>query len=320
MMEQNGYTELSGIERELVLQYLIDGNVPVTLTPVEEIKTDNQDNERTKSIIKSLTSQIFPVAIRGEHLKVQKNGEILLENPPQSVNCFANQYVKVEFYFNRVGLYFTTIVKETSKGLSFIIPEKIQRIADVAEDKKYDISAFIYMDCNTSKELNIRAVPENEIQLFTRPAWKCIPLENQQKAKKLLESFVEQAKAEKNAGNGIQLIAVCKYLTEKKVEKVQSLQNRMEPISILFIDHERIVFGVPASQKKYFYSKEYGIKISFSINKGPINAREIFVTGIVNKIYQNEENDCICVDFRYSNSQEEDLRFLYEKATSTLFE
>ena len=77
MMEQNGYTELSGIERELVLQYLIDGNVPVTLTPVEEIKTDNQDNERTKSIIKSLTSQIFPVAIRGEHLKVQKNGEIL---------------------------------------------------------------------------------------------------------------------------------------------------------------------------------------------------------------------------------------------------
>ena len=188
MMEQNGYTELSGIERELVLQYLIDGNVPVTLTPVEEIKTDNQDNERTKSIIKSLTSQIFPVAIRGEHLKVQKNGEILLENPPQSVNCFANQYVKVEFYFNRVGLYFTTIVKETSKGLSLIIPEKIQRIADVAEDKKYDISAFIYMDCNTSKELNIKAVPEDEIQLFTRPAWKCIPLENQHKCSRSLHS------------------------------------------------------------------------------------------------------------------------------------
>ena len=70
MIEQNGYTELSGIERELVLQYLIDGNVPVTLIPVEEIKTDNQDNERTKSIIKSFNSQIFPVSIRGKHLKV----------------------------------------------------------------------------------------------------------------------------------------------------------------------------------------------------------------------------------------------------------
>lgn len=319
-MEQNGYTELSGIERELVLQYLIDGNVPVTLTPVEKNETENQDYDKTKSIVKSLTSQIFPVAIRGEHLKVQKNGEILLENPPQSVNSFANQNVKVEFYFNRVGLYFKTFVKQTSNGLSLIIPEKIQRIADVPEEKKYDISAIIYMDCNTSQELNIKAIPENEIQLFTRPAWKCIPLENQKKAKKLLENFVSQAKTEKNAGTGIQLIAICKYLTEKKVEKVQSLQNRMEPLSILFIDHERIVFGVPANQKKFFYSKEYGIKISFSINKGPISAREIFVTGIVNKIYQNEENDSICVDFRYSNLQEEDLRFLYEKATSTLFD
>ena len=34
----------------------------------------------------------------------------------------------------------------------------------------------------------------------------------------------------------------------------------------------------------------------------------------------DEENDDICVDFRYSNMQEEDLRFLYEKATSTLFD
>ena len=143
-------------------------------------------------------------------------------------------------------------------------------------------------------------------------------MENQQKAKRLLEQFVEQAKLEKNAGTGIQLISICKFLTEKKIEKVQSLQNRVEPLSILFIDHERIVFGVSEIYKNLFNSKEYGIKLSFSINIGPINTREIFVTGIVNKIYCNEENEGICVDFCYSNLQEEDLRFLYEKATSTL--
>ena len=96
------------------------------------------------------------------------------------------------------------------------------------------------------------------------------------------------------------------------------MQNRAEPLSILFIDHERIVFGVSEIYKNLFNSKEYGIKLSFSINIGPINTREIFVTGIVNKIYRNEENEGICVDFCYSNLQEEDLRFLYEKATSTL--
>ena len=33
MMEQKS---LTGIERTLVVQYLTDGNVPVTLTPIEE--------------------------------------------------------------------------------------------------------------------------------------------------------------------------------------------------------------------------------------------------------------------------------------------
>ena len=35
MMEHD---KLTGIERELVLQYLIDGNVPVTLTPTNTEK------------------------------------------------------------------------------------------------------------------------------------------------------------------------------------------------------------------------------------------------------------------------------------------
>ena len=33
--------KLSGIERELVLQYLMDGNVPVTLTPINEEKSSS---------------------------------------------------------------------------------------------------------------------------------------------------------------------------------------------------------------------------------------------------------------------------------------
>ena len=42
MMEQ--HDKLTGIERELVLQYLIDGNVPVTLTPVEEPLSADKEN------------------------------------------------------------------------------------------------------------------------------------------------------------------------------------------------------------------------------------------------------------------------------------
>ena len=68
MME---HEKLTGIERELVLQYLIDGNVPVTLTTVEDpISSDAEDKENE---IRSLTSQIFPIAIKAEHMKVKKS-------------------------------------------------------------------------------------------------------------------------------------------------------------------------------------------------------------------------------------------------------
>ena len=304
---------LTGIERELFLQYLIDGNVPVTLTPIEDQNSENSE------IIKSLTSQIFPVAIKGEHLTVQKDGVILLENAPDSVTKFANKTVKVEFYFNRVGLFFTSEVKETPKGLSISIPEKIERIIDVEEKNHYDFSADFYIECKTRRELNIKCIPDESIELFTRPAWKIIPLENQKKAIELLESFVEEAKIEKNAGNGIQLIPVCKYLTDKQGKQMEALQNRVKPLNILFIDHDRIVLGMDSKACTFFANEEYGVKLSFSIKAGPILTRDIFVTCMVNKIYRSRDGNLSCVDFRYTTMQEEDLRFLYEKATSTLF-
>ena len=46
MMEHD---KLTGIERELVLQYLIDGNVPVTLTPIEEaLSSDKEKTEQSE--------------------------------------------------------------------------------------------------------------------------------------------------------------------------------------------------------------------------------------------------------------------------------
>ena len=315
MMEQ--HSKLTGIERELVLQYLIDGNVPVTLTPIEDSVSTSKDNEEIE--IRSLTSQIFPVAIKGEHMKVRKDGVILLENPVQSVANFANKTVKVEFYFNRVGLYFLSPVKETKKGLTLSIPDQIERIADIEEEADYDFSSVIYFECKTRKDLNIKCVPCEDIELFVRPVWKIIPLENQKKAKILLEDFVSQAKLEKNAGNGIQLIPVCKYLTDTYTPQMSAMENRVKPLSILFVDHERLVLGMETSSCTFFTTEEYGIKLSFSIKRGPILTRDIFVTGVVNKIYRSADGLHSCVDFRYTTLQEEDLRFLYEKATSTLF-
>ena len=169
------------------------------------------------------------------------------------------------------------------------------------------------------KDLNINCVPYSDLELFSRPAWKIIPLENQKAAKELLEDFVKAAKVEKNAGNGIQLIPVCKYLTEGKQSPVEAMEGRIRPLSILFVDHERLVLGMDSKLCTFFLNDEYGFKLSFSLNNGPVLTRDIFVTATVNKLYRSRDNNLSCVDFKYTSIQEEDLRFIYEKATKTLF-
>ncbi len=311
---ENNKELLSGIERELVLQYLMDGNVPVTLTPQNEEKAVTD-----KEGVHALASQIFPVALKPEHIKVQKNGKIHLENPPQSVVGFAGKTVRVEFYFNRVGLYFSSLVDKDKKGLYILVPDTLNRIKDVEEKTDYDISAVLYFECNNKKDINTVCVPWEHEVLFSRPVWKSIPLENQKIAKEYLEQFVEKAKAQKNAGNGIQLIPVCNYLTYEPEQKIQSIENRVLPLSILYVDHERIVLGTSNEQDKYEIGHEYGLKLCFSIKNSPILSRDIFVTCAVNNVYTGADPKRKCIDFVYTTLQEEDLRYLYEKATKRLF-
>lgn len=299
--------KLTGIERELVLQYLIDGNVPVTVTPVE--------SENDADTIHSVPSQIFPVVIKGENVKVSKSGEISLKNLPQSAVSFKSKNVKVEFYFNRVGVFFESKISETKDGYTIELPKEISRIQDVEEEHLYDFSSVIYFDFNNKKDLNIKCVPSKIIELFERPVWKLIPLENQKKAKDLLEKFVEEAKVQKNAGNGLLLIPVCNYLTFENTQ-FESIENRQKPVEILYIDHERIVVGFEQNDD-FVQNEEFGIKLIFSLKKGPILTRDIFVTAFVNKIYKNENK--FCIDFKYTTLQEEDMRFLYEKTTKSLF-
>ena len=46
--------KLSGIERDLVLQYLIDGNVPVTLTLLDEKNNDNSTFDGFRPVLRLL--------------------------------------------------------------------------------------------------------------------------------------------------------------------------------------------------------------------------------------------------------------------------
>ena len=64
---------------------------------------------------------------------------------------------------------------------------------------------------------------------------------------------------------------------------------------------------------------EYNLSISFSLRGNNIVKRDINTKIKVSGIYADEEGNKIACDCTYTEIKEEDIRFLYEKATSLLF-
>lgn len=303
--------KLTGIERELVLQYLIDGNVPVTVTPIEDEAEEAADDG---SEVKPATAALFPIAIKAEQLKVLEQGIILLTNPPQNVKNFIDKKARVEFYFNRLGLYFETKIKQIKSGLALVIPSSISRIQEAAAaPRPTEISAQLYFSVNQKTDVHIDCVPAEGYQLFSKPVWKDIAEDAQVKAKEYLEEFIVHARQKGVAGSGVQLIPVVRYLAEKVV-KMESVQDRKSPLEILFINHERIVFGQKAGNADLQDGTEYALEMSFPLPR-PLSERKIFATCRVESNYFDDKKELVCVVCRYTSLQEEDIRFLYEKGT-----
>lgn len=309
-MESNS---LTGIERELVLQYLIDGNVPVTVTPVEPVQTENAEDE-----IKPASSAVFPIALKGEQIKVLKQGIILLTNPPRTVKNFQTKKVRVEFYFNRLGLYFETELKEISSGLALVIPSKIFRISELEKSRPLDFSAVLFYSCSEKTDVHIPCYPLENYRLFSKPIWSDVPEELQHKTKSYLEQFIVHARKQGTAGNGLQLIPVCRYLAEAR-EKMQEIEGRSNPLDIIYADYERIVFASLQSNMHLDSGAEYALEMFFPVESNVIKVRKLFLTCCVEALYYDDNKKFAAAVCRYTSIKEEDIRFLYEKTTNKIF-
>ncbi len=300
---------LTGIERELVLRYLIDGNVPVTVTCADRERPATGNEE-----VRPLLSEIFPIALKAEHISVLKEGIILLSNPPESVREFEGRNVRVEFYFNRVGLYFISEMKKLKTGAALVIPAAIYRIQDVEMEYKYDFSAILYYSVSAGKDVHFKCVPVPGFKLFSRPVWADIKLERQPAAKAYLEQFIAADRNEERQSGSLHLISVCRYFAEERPYAVSALQERVQPFEMLFLNHERIVIGISSTPPMELQTgAEYALKMSFSIKDASAVTRDIYATCSVRTVYQSDRAPVKAVDCLFTSIQKEDVRFLYEK-------
>ncbi len=108
-----------------------------------------------------------------------------------------------------------------------------------------------------------------------------------------------------------------RYLTERQT-KIESFSGSVKPLDILYVDHERIVFGSFDENFQLSCGAEYALKLSFSLHEGPVASRDVFATCAPAKVYSAEAGGRTCADCVYTSLQEEDRRFIYEKATKNL--
>ncbi|MBQ7159062.1 MAG: hypothetical protein IJS09_06545 [Treponema sp.] len=263
-------SELSGIERQLVLQYLIDGNTPITVTPVDDSVAG------TNGKIKSDSSHIFPVALRAEQMTVLNQGIILLKNPPENIKSYEGKNVRVQFYFNKIGLYFITCMKKVSSGPAIVIPAAIQRVTETVEVKPHPFSAVLYYALQKDGgDLHLDCQFDDAYPLFT-------PTDRNN--------------------------AIVRYLSAVPKSDT-ALQGKIIPPTVLYIDHERIVFGTEKKTISFSEGAEYALKMGFPLPK-PLKEREVYVTCMVEQLFSDDADTKCCAVCKYTSIKEEDVRYL----------
>lgn len=285
---------LTGLERELSLRYLMDGNVPITLAKLD-CKVPSE-------------VAIFPQVFPSNSLEVSLNKIILKDSTDFLKNTTK---VKVQFYFNKLGLYFCTRLTHEGGKLCLSVPEKIfvssnKRVAKTAA------RAILRFTGESNKDFCLNAKVPSEFDIFSMPEWGNIELENQKEAKEYLTAFVQKQK-ERGVKPGVYLLSVCRYFFYE--ETLESLPT----LDIIFCDSKRILLAKKNSPLELKEGETYMLQFYIDTNKQNLHERAIFVNCVVKDIYISKDKISQCAICNFVNLKKEDERFLYEKSTGKLF-
>ena len=264
--------ELTGIERQLVLEYLMDGNSPVTITLVK----DAGETSSTEPV-----SAVFPVALRAEQMKVLGQGIILLKNAPDSAGLFVGKMVRVKFYFNKLALFFVTKVQRASTGLALVIPSAISKVEDVQSVDKpgFSVTIFYKSGSKSGQKIDIRCYLDERFPLFVRSDYKKL-------SKRYFAAEIEDSE--------------------------ESIAERIHAPTVIYLDSESVVFAAKKNDMTLTQGCEYALLLRFPI-AGPIKERKVYLSCVVDDVFENYECNRLCARAKFSSIREEDERFLSDK-------
>ena len=149
---------LSGIERDIILSYLCTEPVGFTLVPEQPAE------------------QIFSFAIGSSGIKMLPEGILLFTDPLiLPVELYGKQ-VEIRFYFKKLGLSFTSVIRKVKNGAcgAIVIPREIIRLPDASVPSTSPFGCTVFLG-ESFKGDKITCRFLDQYPLFVPATWKLLP-------------------------------------------------------------------------------------------------------------------------------------------------
>lgn len=236
--------------------------------------------------------------------------------------ALSNEKIRVNFYFNKLGLYFYSKLFLVENGFYLSLPDEFYNVKDFSllESK---ISVTIFYECGKKNDkkntILLKCFGDEKFPLFEKPvlsAKNLVENDFNSDVKSWIEKILRAAKQNPSGypeiGNGLFLISVGKYLLDEENSEIESVQGRKKAPAVIYLDENRIVFASKKEDIILSAGEKYEIQIAFPI-PGPIKSRKLNLACVVQKIYENADITKFCADAKITEIKEEDKRFLSEK-------
>lgn len=149
---------LSGIERDIILSYLCTEPVGFTLVPEQPAE------------------QIFSFAIGSSGIKMLPEGILLFTDPLIFPVELYGKQVEIRFYFKKLGLSFTSVIRKVKNGAcgAIVIPREIIRLPDASVPSTSPFGCTVFLG-ESFKGDKITCRFLDQYPLFVPATWKLLP-------------------------------------------------------------------------------------------------------------------------------------------------
>lgn len=295
--EVSDRSSLTGIERDLVLRYLSDGEVELYISAL------NLNTVTVKTSLLKSNAKFFSDY-------VELSNDFRLE-------AFLGRRISVSFYFQKLGLRFESSIRKNNSNYLIEIPQKLFKIQDNSEQDKNSVQITLIYNPSEKNSGEMKCNLTPDFPLFKKPELTDVTPSNLKLVRDFVETSVRNLRNEnKTAGNGLFLIPVAEYLLRSESENICSINGRINSPYVIYLDSD---FLILASQKKDMFLSESDIcsaVVSFNL-PGPVKSRILKFKFQVEVLYENVERTKLCASCKIIEIKEEDKRLLSEKMSES---